>query len=432
MSDTDELAGRQGLGARGRGLRRVALALLVLTGVINYLDRSTLSIANSTIQGEMGLSKGEMGILLSAFSWTYAFAQLPTGLLVDRIGPRRLLAAGLALWSLAQAGGGLARGFGSLVATRAVLGVGEAPQFPTGARVVSNWYPVRERGLPTGLFNASSSLGPALAPPILTALMEGFGWRWMFFVMGAAGLAAAVAWYLVYRDPDDSGLSEDELKGLRGGPRAADVSFAQWLGLFRHVTTWGMTLGFAGALYLIWLYLTWLPGFLKDEHHMSNMKVGVAASVPFVFGFFGSLAGGWLSDRLSKRGLSPVLSRKLPIIAGLFGMAVFTIPAALTRDANLAVFWIALAVFCGNVSTANAWALVTATAPPNCVASLGSIQNFGGYFGGSFAPVVTGFVVERSGSFAPALILGAGVAFASALVYLFLVREPIDPASTSS
>jgi sugar phosphate permease len=423
-----EREGRPGLGA-GPGWRKtrsIALALLFITGVINYLDRSTLSIANTEISEELGLSPVEMGVLLSAFSWSYAFAQLPTGLLVDRVGPRLLLAAGLALWSIAQACGGLASSLRQFVATRVVLGVGEAPQFPTGARVVSQWYPVRDRGLPTGLFNASSSLGPALAPPLLTALMAAFGWRAMFLVMGAAGLVAAVAWYALYKDPEDAGLSVEEIRALKDDDaRRAEVSLKDWASLFRHQTTWGMILGFAGSLYLIWLYLTWLPGFLEKEHHMTTVKVGFAAAVPFVFGFFGSLTGGAASDRLARRGFSPILSRKLPIVAGLLGMAFFTVPAALTRQPNLAVLCISLAVFCGNIATANAWALVTATAPPNYVASLGSIQNFGGYFGGSFAPVVTGFVVQETGSFAWALIIGAGVAVASAAIYLVLVREPI-------
>jgi sugar phosphate permease len=416
----------QALG-RLRRTRSIALGLLVVTGVINYLDRSTLSIATGQIRKDLGLSVSEMGILLSAFSWSYAFAQLPTGALVDKVGPRILLAVGLAVWSVAQAIGGAVSSLRQFIVTRVLLGIGEAPQFPTGARVVSNWYNERDRGLPTGLFNSAASLGPALAPPLLTALMQSLGWRWMFYVMGGAGLVAALAWYIIYRDPEAAGLSSAELESLRNGETRSkrQMSFAQWIDLFRHQTTWGMTVGFGGALYLVWLYLTWLPGYLEMEHHMTTIKVGLAASVPFIFGFFGSLAGGALSDFLASRGHSPIRSCKVPLVGGLIGMAIFTVPAALARDANLAVLWIALAMFCGCVATANAWALVTAVAPRNYVASLGAIQNFGGYFGGSFAPVVTGYVVQATGSFAPALVAGAAVAFGSALVYLIVVRDRI-------
>jgi MFS family permease len=190
-----------------------------------------------------------------------------------------------------------------------------------------------------------------------------------------------------------------------------------------------MTLGFAGALYLIWLYLTWLPAYLERQHHMSTINVGFAASVPFIFGFFGSLAGGFVSDRLAAQGLSAVFSRTLPLCVGLCLMAVFTVPAALTGSAHLAVLYISLALFSGSAATANAWALVAVTAPPDYVASLGAIQNFGGYFGGSFAPIVTGFVVQRTHSFALALLVGVVVAIASAFVYIALVREPISISS---
>jgi len=416
---------------RVRRIRSIALALLVVSGVVNYLDRSTLSIANRQIRADLDLSLPEMGFLLSAFSWSYAFAQLPTGILVDKVGPRILLSVGLAIWSIAQGCGGLARSLRQLVASRVVLGVGEAPQFPAGARVVSDWYPARERGLPTGLFNSSSSLGPALAPPLLTLLMESFGWRGMFFVMGGAGLIAALAWYVYYRAPQAAGLTAEALRAIREDEvHSPDkVSLAHWLRLFKHRTTWGMMLGFACALYLIWLYLTWLPGYLEIEHRMTTIKIGFAASVPFIFGFCGSLAGGIISDLLAAWGIAPILSRKLPLVVGLFLMAIFTVPAAFTHDAMVAVLAISLAMFFGCMATANAWALVTVTAPSEYVASLGAIQNFGGYFGGSFAPVVTGFVVESTGSFTLALLVGAIVAVASALLYLVVVREAIPAES---
>ena len=211
-------------------------------------------------------------------------------------------------------------------------------------------------------------------------------------------------------------------------PSSGDVTLAQWLRLFRHQTTWGMVLGFAAALYLIWLYLTWLPGYLRVQHHMTRLQVRYPASVPFIVGFLGSLAEKRRLGSACGQGDIADQQPEAPIPAGLIGMALFTVPAALTHDRKVAVGCIALAMFCGNAATANAWALVTATAPSGYVASLGSIQNFGGYFGGSFAPVITGKVVDLTGSFTMALLFGAVVAVASALVYLCVVREPISSA----
>src|ERR1700723_4639628 len=161
---------------RIKSIQRAALAMLVVAGVINYVDRATLAVANLLIRQDLGLSIADMGYLLSAFLWAYAFSQLPTGAMVDKLGPRLLLTCGLALWSFAQLLGGLVQGFGQFFSARLLLGVGGAPKFPTGARVVRDWFNPRDRGLATGIFNCASSLGTAIAVPLLTFLMLNFGW----------------------------------------------------------------------------------------------------------------------------------------------------------------------------------------------------------------------------------------------------------------
>src|SRR6201996_7870241 len=186
-----------------RRMQWLALVMLIVSAVINYLDRAALSIANVEVRQEMGLNATQMGVLLSAFLLSYAFAQLPAGISVDRVGPRALLGAGLALWSLAQAITGLVTSFGQMYWARIALGVGEAPQFPTAAKVIGNWFHISRRGLPmAACTSAAPSIGTALAPPILTALMLSFGWRTMFIVLGVVGIVAALVWFLVYRDPE--------------------------------------------------------------------------------------------------------------------------------------------------------------------------------------------------------------------------------------
>src|SRR6201995_5376117 len=207
---TPELAAPEIATSRLKTIQRVAVALLVVAGVVNYIDRATLAVANPLIRDELGLSIADMGYLLSAFLWAYAFAQLPTGAMVDRLGPRILLTMGLSLWSLAQLLGGLVQGFGQFCGARILLGIGEAPQFPTGARVVRDWFNQRDRGLGTGIFNCASSLGTAIAVPLLTYLMLSFGWRAMFMIMGVAGLIVAMFWYLLYRNPTEVALTAEE------------------------------------------------------------------------------------------------------------------------------------------------------------------------------------------------------------------------------
>jgi sugar phosphate permease len=413
--------------ARIRRSQTLALVLLVVCGVINYLDRATLAVANEYIRADLGLSLGQMGLLLSAFSWSYALCQLPVGALVDKVGPRWLLGGGLVLWSLAQAAGGLASTFGWFVLARIALGIGEAPQFPAAARVVSNWFPPRSRGAPTGVYNSASPLGVALAPLCLTPLIAATSWHWAFFATGALGLVAALVWVALYRDPVAASMSAAErayLEAGGAGPGAATTSFAAWCALFRHRTTWGMMLGFFGSVYLNWVYLTWLPGYLRTERHMDLAYAGLAASIPFICGFAGALLAGWASDRVARRAASPVSGRRNAVVVATLGMVAFTIPAALADSNVVAVACISIVIFLANASSASAWSLATVAAPPSRIASLGAIQNFGGFLGGALAPVLTGYIAQ-TWSFVPALLTGAAIAFAGAMSYHFLVVRTI-------
>lgn len=412
---------------RIRRSQTLAMVLLVVCGVINYLDRATLAVANEYIRADLGLSLGQMGLLLSAFSWSYALCQLPVGALVDRVGARRLLFIGLVVWSLAQMAGGFASTFGYFVMARIVLGIGEAPHFPAAARVVSHWFPLRSRGTPTGIFNSASPLGVALAPICLVPLIAATSWHWAFFVTGGMGLVAALVWLALYRDPVHKDMSAEELSYLGvadAGAAAPTMSFDAWCELFRHRATWGMMLGFFGSVYLNWVYLTWLPGYLRTERHMDLASAGLAASVPFFCGFAGALVAGWASDRVAKGATSPVAGRRNAVVVAMLGMVAFTIPAALVESNVAAVACISMVIFLANASSACSWSLVSVTAPPSRVASLGAIQNFGGFLGGALAPVLTGYIAQ-SWSFVPALLTGAGIAFAGSMAYLFLVTRPI-------
>jgi len=414
--------------ARLRSIQRNALAMLVTAGVINYIDRATLSVANPLIRHDLGLSIADMGYLLSAFLWAYAFAQLPTGAMVDRLGPRLLLTLGLSLWSLAQLLGGLVRGFGEFFGARLLLGVGEAPQFPTCARVVRDWFNPRDRGVATGVFNCASSLGTALAVPLLTWLMLIFGWRVMFAIMGAAGLVMAAVWFLVYRNPADVPLNAGEtLYRTEGNPpgERTRVTWGEWKRLFRFHTTWGMILGYFGCIYLTWIYTAWLPGYLEIERHMSVKFTGIAAAIPFAWGVVGGLAGGYIADFLLRSGVSPVNSRRYPAAIALVGTAGCTVAAAFVSSNALAVGFISASLFLVYVTSTCAWALSSVAAPTNCTASIGAMQNFGGYLGGALAPTVTGLIVQKTGTFAPALVVGALIGVASAASYLFIVDQPI-------
>jgi sugar phosphate permease len=415
---------------RIKRIQRTALALLLLSGIVNYIDRATLAVANPLIREDLGLSIVDMGLLLSAFLWAYAFAQLPAGALADRLGPRLMLPMSLGLWSIAQALGGVISNFTQFFAARVLLGVGEAPQFPTSARVVRDWFNEKERGLATGIWNCSSTLGTAISAPLLTFLMLTFSWRWMFAIMGICGIIVAVAFFVVHRDPDQVNLSREEKDYLTDAESVADskrVTWQAWQRLFRFRTTWGMIFGYFGTIYVLWIYNAWLPGYLEMERHISISNTGWIASIPFLFGVVGSILGGRVCDMLVERGLTPINSRKYPMAAALLGTAIFTVFAAESSNNTVAVVCISISLFLIYISTSCAWATAPVAAPANFTASIGSMQNFGGYIGGALAPTVTGFIVQSSGSFEPALLVGAAVAFCAAITYLIMVRGAIPP-----
>jgi len=414
---------------RVKRVQTISLSLIFIICVVNYMDRGTLSVANPLIRNELGLSVAEMGVLLSAFLWPYAFTLLLAGGLVDRLKPRRVLTISMIVWSIAQGAAGFIVSYGQFLLARALLGVGEAPMFPTASRVVNDWYHESDQALGVGIWNGAPPLGNAIAPILLTPIMLVFGWRWMFVLMAVLGFILAGIWYAVYRDLDSETLTEMDRHYLYHEgvvPEAHPVHAAAWGKLFSFQSTWGLVLGFFGNVYIGWLFAAWLPGYLEQQRHMSIAKTGFVASVPFLFGLVGSILGGYLADRLTARGMTPIASRKILTVIGLVIMSCATFVAAETDSNFIAVASISAAIFFGQSSSGTSWSLATACAPPNYAASLGAIMDFGGFIGGALAPMVTGFMVQATGSFTPALLVAGAIGLGSAVAYSVLIRsEPI-------
>ena len=412
---------------RIRGIQRMVLVLLLLSGVINYVDRASLAVGLPLIRHDLGISIAHSGILLSSFLFVYAFCQLPAGVVVDRFGARLVLSAGLVIWSMAQVLGGLVTSFRQFLAVRGLLGVGESPQYPSCARIVTDWFAPGHRGLATGIWNCSSSLGTAIAAPLLTILMLHLGWRWMFITMGTAGLAVGFTFYSLHRDPKHLPLTDEEQEYLSAPESETQpVAWRDWRRLFGFSTTWGMVFGFFGIVYMNWLYFAWLPQYLEIQWHLSIAKTGWVAAIPFTCGVVGSVIVGRVCDVLSRRGVSAINSCKIPIVFSLSAVVLLTVLAAYSSSSLFAVVCISLSLFLLNGCSTAAWAMATVAAPRNYAASLGSIQNFGGYLGGTLAPAVTGYMVQATKSFQSALLVAAGVALLAGLGHLFFVKQPIS------
>jgi MFS family permease len=413
-----------------RELRRMQwIAIILVTAAIamNYMDRSTLAIGNLKIRQEFGISATAIGALGSAWAFTYGIAQLPSGYLLDRIGPKILVGAAMILWSLCQAAGGIASTYFFLMLSRVGLGATEAPCFPSATRSVSDWFDVKDRGTPSGVYTSGAYIGPTLAPPILTGLMLAFNWRVMFIVMGLAGIVAAGLWFMIYRDPRAQVLEPQDAAYLRANREAkSGVSLHQWTSLFRFRAMWILMLGAFCTGYITWMYQTWLPAYLEMQQHISIAKTGFLASVPLVCAFFGALSGGYLSDRLVARGMDLIASRRLPLVIGLLLSAAFTGLAAVATSAGVAITCIAVSMFFMQFGITCKWILVTAVTPQAYCASAASNQNFAGFLGGTLSPILTGFIVDTTGSFVVALAIGAIITLIGAALFQFMMTTVID------
>ncbi|WJW96594.1 MFS transporter [Enterobacter pseudoroggenkampii] len=411
---------------RIRRIQTITLLLLFIAGIVNFLDRSSLSVAGEAIREELSLSATEFGVLLSAFSLSYGLAQLPSGILIDRFGSRLVLGAGLICWSALQALTGLVNSFSHFIMLRIGLGIGEAPFMPAGVKSISEWYTSRERGIPLGIFNSSTVLGQAIAPPLLVIMQLAWGWRTMFVVIGLAGIVVGLCWCAWYRNRSQFTLTlpeEDCLPDIDSTRNK--LSFREWLSLFRYKTTWGMILGFSGVNYTGWLYIAWLPGYLQVEQGFSLAKTGWVAAIPFLAAAVGMWTNGIIMDKLAKAGYSQMKTRKASIVIGLTLSALGTLLVVSSASPVQAVMFISLALFCVHFAGTSAWGLVQTLVSERKVASVAAIQNFGSFIFASFAPIVTGWIVDTTHSFNMALVIAACVTFVGALSYAFIVKKNI-------
>ena len=313
-------------GARPTRVRFVVLAMLAVATMINYLDRTILGIAAPTMTRELALSPAVMGVVFSAFSWAYAAFQIPGGIFLDRFGSKLTYFLAFTCWSGCTALLGLAAGLKSLLATLFGLGACEAPCFPTNSRVVGTWFPQTERGVATSIYTVGEYIGLASFSPLLYWILQQFGWRALFISVGLSGIAFALVWWVLYREPHESrsvNQAELDLIAAGGGLGAASkrivFSGANIRALLSHRQIWGACIGQFGGNSTLVFFLTWFPTYLATERQMAWLKVGFFAVMPFLAAAIGVIFGGWASDKLLKKTGSANLARKLPMIAGLLG-----------------------------------------------------------------------------------------------------------------
>jgi len=416
--------------AAGRRTRRrfVVLSLLALATMINYLDRTVLGIAAPSLTKELAIDAARMGVIFSAFSWSYVAMQIPGGWFLDRFGSKLTYFLSVTLWSLMTLCHGFASGLASLLGLRLALGVAEAPCFPTNSRVVGTWFPQQERATATGVYTVGEYIGLAFLSPLLFWLLATAGWRALFIVVGVAGVVIGVAWWLMYTEPNESKhANQAELDYIAAGggivtkANGSGFSWANLRELLRHRQIWGACLGqFAGNTTLVF-FLTWFPTYLATERQMGWIKVGFFAVLPFVGAATGVMLGGLVSDYLLKRTGSANIARKAPIIAGL--LLASTIIAANYAQSDAVVIAILSVAFFGQGMVGLGWALISDIAPRDLMGMTGGVFNVAANLAGIVTPLVIGFIVAATGSFVGAIFFIGGVALLGAFSYIFILGD---------
>ncbi|RJQ87646.1 MFS transporter [Amycolatopsis panacis] len=417
---------------RGRNVRWAVISALTVLTITSYLDRGNLSVAAPVIREDLGFSATQMGLVLSAFVWPYAIMNLPAGWAIDRFGPKVIMTVAAVLWSIAGAATGLARSVASFLGLRVVLGMAEAPLFPGALKATDQWFPDHEKARATSVYIAATQVGLAIAPPITTALLIAVDWELMFVLVGALGLIGVLCWWLAYEKPSrHRRVTREELDYIEqnqsNAPAVAEGAPGvgrQWVRLFRYPTIWAMIIGGFCLQYVFWFYITWLPSYLESAQHFSISAAGLLSALPYLAGGVAVVLGGRFSDMLVRRGMRPMDARRRTIAGGSLLTAIALGATALSTSAAMAVTLLTAGMFTYSLTTASYWALASDVAETSrMVGSIGSIQNFGGFLGGAFAPIATGMIVDRLGGFVPALVVAALLLLVSVVSYGFLVRR---------
>ena len=417
------------------------LAMLFLITTINYADRATISIAGPELKKLLGLSPVQMGFVFSAFAWSYVLAQLPGGWLLDRFGSKITYFFSIFLWSLFTMLMGTvgfvtgASAVALLFALRLLVGAAEAPSFPGNSRITSAWFPTAERGTAAAIFNSAQYFATVLFAPLMGWLVHTYGWQSVFYVMGGLGIVMSAVWMkTIYGPKNHPRINAAELAYIEQGGGLVDLESGAQTAAASKVSTWpaikqllgnrmllGVYIGQYCITTLTYFFLTWFPVYLVTERHMTILKAGFIAALPAIAGFLGGILGGFVSDRMLKSGYSLSAARKTPIVCGMLLAMTMIVCNYVTAD-WLVVAMMSLAFF-GKGVGALGWAVVSDTSPKEAGGLSGGLFNTFGNTAGITTPIVIGYILQATGSFAGALVFVGANAAVAIFCYLVIVGE---------
>ncbi|MHC6151390.1 MFS transporter [Bradyrhizobium elkanii] len=422
-------------------VRLLIVTMLFLVTTVNYADRATLSIAGPALSKELHLDPVAMGYVFSAFGWSYVVAQVPCGWLLDRFGSKWVYALSIIVWSIFTAMQGLV-GFLSagaavvlLFGLRFLVGIAEAPSFPANARIVASWFPGNERGTASAFFNSGQYFATVIFAPLMGWIAHEYGWRHVFYVMGALGIVMGIAWIkTIYEPKEHPALNEAEFDYIKQGGALVDMDATKdgkahdggprWDHI-RQLLANRMMLGVYIGQYCIntltYFFLTWFPVYLVKERGLSILQAGFVATLPALCGFIGGVLGGVISDYILRRTGSLTMARKIPIVGGML-LSMSIIACNYVDGQALVVGFMALAFF-GKGIGALGWAVVSDTSPKEAGGVSGGLFNTFGNLSSITTPIIIGYILAATGSFNGALVFVGANALVAAIAYLFIVGE---------
>jgi len=406
------------------------LALVAVGTMINYLDRTVLGIAAPFLTKDLALSAAQMGMVFSAFSWSYAALQIPGGIFLDRFGTRLTYFIAVVFWSVFTGMMGVVRSLNALILTRIGVGVFEAPCFPANSRILATWFPQHERARANGIYSFGQYVGLGFLSVPLFWVTQRFGWRGLFFLVGALGVAFGLLWWALYRNPGESDtVSRAELDYIEAGGggeyRGEPLRFKRshiWA-LLRHRQVVGASLGQFGGNSTQVFFVTWFPTYLVTARGMTFIQAGLMTSLPYIGASIGVLTGGLLSDTLLKRTGSANLARKLPIVGGMLLASTIVLANFVPAENNAIVILIMSIAFFGQGMTNLGWTVVSDIAPKKLIGLTSGIFNFSANLAGIITPLVIGYAFQVTGSFVGPLAYIAVVALIGAFSYSVVLGD---------
>ena len=434
--------------SRPTNVRWLICALLFFAAAINYIDRQVIGILKPTLQEQFHFNEQDYAAIVFTFQAAYAIGLLLSGRIMDRIGVRRGFALAVVVWSIGAVMHGaadwlpwlriptlsidppavvfLGGATAGLALSRLVLGLGEAGNFPASIKAVAEWFPKKERALATGIFNSGTNIGALVTPLVVPWITLAYGWQWAFVITGVLGFGWVIWWFVSYRDPDTHpGVNAAELAIIQSDP-VEKTAAIPWSRLLPHRQTWAFAAGKFLTDPIWWLYLFWVPDFLKRNHGLDLKTMGLPLVVIYLVADVGSIGGGWLSSHLIKRGWSTNAARKTAMLVCALAV-VPMLAAAQVKSLWMAVALVSIAAAAHQGWSANLFTLVSDMFPKRAVGSVVGIGGMAGSVGGMLIALVVGAILQKTGSYVPIFVMAAS-AYLVALVIIQLLVPQLVPA----